>query len=411
MGKRVGLGPTGHRAAVGPAPSYAPCCQCLLLRGADRQNAVGDTPSRRVPPASLRSIPFRSGRRPTYPANLIHETGRLTNWPRCVAERDMVPGCVLDLPWDTDVMVKNDCWIRTRKWDVMRVRIACLNQTTWLVLGVLCMLGIGGPVRAAPISGPIVEETPGNSVTTGKWPEAPGSPAPYSGDVADVQDNAPVAKPGQEQFGRDGLPPPLPSSRSRPPLIPSPGQTQAPTGSPQGAIDQDWTLDHEVKEAVRPLYEDLKASGVAEAVRSLTSDLGLSGSSSLNDPTPSESAKDSGNGAPTESAVAERLGNNYAPQDRPRSATQTEQDKLAAAALWREFIEELKPWLFGLAGLFVLGYMAKLGLDFFLWAAARSTKRSSRGKRRRRHHRRPPGTTDKSGALSPGSHRTGRSSP
>ena len=277
----------------------------------------------------------------------------------------------------------------------MRVRIACLKQTTWLVIGVLCMLGTGGPVRAAPISGPIAEETPGDSVTAGKWPDAPGSPAPYSGEVADVQDNAPVAKPAQEQFGRDGLPP---SSRSKPPLIPSPGQTQAPTGSPQGAKDQDWTLDHEVKEAARPLYADLKASGVAEAVRSLKSDLGLSGGSLLNDPTSSDNAKDSGNGAPTESAAAERLGNSYGPQDRPRSATQTEQDKLVAAALWREFIEELKPWLFGLAGLFVLGYMAKLGLDYFRWAAARSTKRSARGTRRHRRHRRPPGTTDKSSA-------------
>lgn len=275
--------------------------------------------------------------------------------------------------------------------------IACLKQTAWAAIGVICIIGIGGPVCAEPISGLIVEQTP-DSATTGKWPEASGSPAPYSPNVADVPDNATVAKPGQEQFGRDGLPPPPPSSRSKPPSIPSPSQTKVPTGSPQGARDEDWTLDHEVKEAVRPLYEDLRASGVAEAVRGLKSDLGLSGSSSLNDQTSSDNPKDSGNSAPTESASAERLGNSSGPQDRPRSATQTEQDKLAAAALWREFIDELKPWLFGLAGLFVLGYLGKLGLDYFRWAAARSTKRAPRGKRSHRRHRRPQGNTDKSGA-------------
>lgn len=280
----------------------------------------------------------------------------------------------------------------------MHIRIACLKQTTWLAICVFCMIGTGGPVRAAPISGLIVEETP-DSATTGKWPEGLGSPAPYSGDVDDVKDNTAVAKPAQEQLGRDRQSSPPPNNRAKRPLTPSPSQTNEPTGSSQRATDvnEDWTLDREIKEAVRPLYEDLKASGVAEAVRGLKSDLGLNGSSSFNNPTSSDDAKDSGNSAPREFASAERLGNRSAHQDRQRSAMQIEQDKLAAAAALKELIEEVRPWLFGLAGLFVVGYMIKLGLAYFRLAAARSAKRAPRGKRSHRRHRRPPGTTDKSG--------------
>ncbi len=284
----------------------------------------------------------------------------------------------------------------------MCARSAYQRQTASVAIAVICMIGMGGPVRAEPISGLIVEQTP-DPATTGSLPEALGRPPPYSGGLEDVRDNATVAKPAQEQLGRDGQSPSPPNSRAKRPAAPSRSQTNESTGSPQGATDvhEDWTLDREIKEAVRPLYEDLRASGVVEAVRGLKSDLGLNSSSSPNAPTSSDDAKDSGNSAPREFASAERLGDSYAPQDSPRSATQVEQDKLAAAAAWQELVEEVKPWLFALAGLYVLGYMTKLGLNYFQWKATRSPKRGSRGTRsHRRHHRhrRPQGTTDKSGA-------------
>lgn len=282
----------------------------------------------------------------------------------------------------------------------MHLRIACLKQTASVALGVtigvVCMMGTGGPVRAEPISGLIVEQTPGHSVTPGKWPEAAGSPLLHSSDVEDAKDSATVAKPGQEQLGTDRQPLLPPDNRSR--LTTSRSQTKEPTGSPDRTTytNEDWTLNREIKEAVRPLYEDLKAYGVAETVRGLKSDIGLNDSSSFNDPTTPVNVKDSGNSAPREFASAEGLGNSAAPQNRPQSATEIEQNKLAAAAAFREFVEELKPWLFALAGLYVLGYMIKLGLDYFRWSATRSAKRRSRGIRRHRRHRRPQGATDKS---------------
>lgn len=274
---------------------------------------------------------------------------------------------------------------------------ACLKLAASLAIGVI---GMGGPLRAEPISVLIVEQTPGESATPGKWPAAVGSPAPHSGDVEDATGNATVAKPAREQLGLDRQSLPPPTIRSKPPLTPSGSQTRESAGSPDRATDADenWPLNREIKEAVRPLYEDLKTSGVAEAVRGLKSDLDLNDSSSPNAGTSSDDGKISGSSAPREFASAESLGNRYAPPDRQRSTTQVEQDKLAAAALWREFLEEVKPWLFGLAGLYVLGYMFKLGLDYFRLAAARSVKRSSRGTRSHRRHRRPQGTTDKSGA-------------
>ena len=276
-------------------------------------------------------------------------------------------------------------------------RCAFRKLAASLAIGVICM---GGPLRAEPISGLIVEQTPGDSATPGKLPEAAGRPAPHATDLEDATGNATVAKPAREQLGLDRQSLPPPTIRSKPPLTPSRSQTSKSTGSPDRAADadEDWPLNREIKEAVRPLYEDLKTSGVAEAVRGLKSDLDLNDSSSPNAGTSSDDGKISGSSAPREFASAESLGNRYAPPDRQRSTTQVEQDKLAAAALWREFLEEVKPWLFGLAGLYVLGYMFKLGLDYFRLAAARSVKRSSRGTRSHRRHRRPQGTTDKSGA-------------
>lgn len=278
--------------------------------------------------------------------------------------------------------------------------ITCLKQAVSVAIGAICVIGMGSPVRAEPISDSIVEQAPGHSVKADAWPEALGSPPSSFGGAANEEDDTTGVKSAPGPLGRDSPSLPPTNRESKLPLTPSRSQTSEQTRPPRAAanVDADWLLDREIKEAVRPLYEDLKSSGVVEAMRDLKSDLGLDGRSSLGDPASSGDANARGNGSPAESVSTERLDSGLAPQDRPRSATQREQDKLVAAARWKELIEEIRPWLFGLAGLYVLGYITKLGLEYSRQAAIRSARRASRGTRRHRRHRRPSGNIDKSSA-------------
>lgn len=236
----------------------------------------------------------------------------------------------------------------------------------------ICMIGIAAPAVAEPISGQIVEQAIGNSAAPVKGVEEGENPASAFSGADNDKYNPTDSERGQAPLPRDRQSASSPSIRQEQPVV-SPGSLagQAP-GSPAAATSEDerWNLNRELKEAVRPLYEDLKAAGVVDAVQSLKADLGLSSSSPSDPRTASDNPRSQGNSAP---------------QDRQRSAAQIERDKLIAAAMWDEFIEDVKPWLYGLAGLFVLGYMIKLAVGYAEWKAMRSIKQGSRATRHHRH--------------------------
>lgn len=264
----------------------------------------------------------------------------------------------------------------------MNEDVADLKSSTLVAIVVICMIGIAVPAGAEPISAPIAEQAIGNSTGIGKGAETAENPATAFSDADDLKNNSTETKPGQAILLRDRQSPSSPSIRPER-LVIAPGSLGNPPSGSQASPttdDESWNLHRELKEAVRPLYEDLKAAGVVEAVRSLKADLGLGSSS------PSDSR--AGSGYPKNSADA-------APQDRQRSAAQIERDRLIAAAMWDEFVAEVKPWLYGVTGLFVLGYMIKLGVDYLQWKAMRSIKRGSRGMR---HHRHPKGAKHRDGA-------------
>lgn len=270
----------------------------------------------------------------------------------------------------------------------MRINIAYLKLTSSVVIGVIFIFGMCAPVRAEPISGLIVEQTPGDTVTPSKWPDAVAGPATDSSDVAGEKNNAMAAQPLQEQLDRERQSIPPPTERNERLLNPLGSQLNESSGSPvvAASVNEGGLLSREIKEAVRPLYEDLAGSAIVETVRDLKSDLGLNGSPSFNNPTSSDHSQKGGNIDPTESEQWDRPGNRYDAHNRPRSAAQIEKDKLVTTVMLNEFIEAIKPWLYSLAGLYIIGYMLKLGLDYSRWKTTRSRKRVSRGRRR---HRRP----------------------
>lgn len=124
-----------------------------------------------------------------------------------------------------------------------------------------------------------------------------------------------------------------------------------------------------IKDFVRPIQEGVAQSGVMEAVRNFESDMGLSKRPDSADP----SARGYSTGAPGSGAPA-------------KTAEQIRREQMAAATMFDDFINEVKPWAFGLAGLLALGYLVKLWLTYLRVKAARPGKR--RRSSRRRHSRR-----------------------
>ena len=162
----------------------------------------------------------------------------------------------------------------------------------------------------------------------------------------------------------------------------------APTATPGIQDNEAWQREFSsvIKEAVRPAYQDIVDSGFVEAIRSIESDLGLSNKR----PFGAESgvyAENSGSEPHRESAGWATPANNAATTSRPRSAEEIERDQVMAKVMLKELVEEVKPWVFTLFGLYALGYAVKLLLDYRRWKMARRRKRTSGGQRRKHHGR------------------------
>lgn len=157
---------------------------------------------------------------------------------------------------------------------------------------------------------------------------------------------------------------PLPADRT----VQTPSHTAQPT---KDALSQD--IRDSVKDVVRPLYQDIATSDVAQALRGLQSELGLDKEQAFNDKEP----RQAGSGLPSEATAWEGQPNREA----PRTAAQVERDKVLASVMMDKLIDEVTPWAIGLVALYVLGYLGKLALAY---GRVRSIRRQQRGLRRRR---------------------------
>lgn len=254
----------------------------------------------------------------------------------------------------------------------MDEEVADLKWSASAAIVAIWMIGIAAPAVAEPISGQVVEQAIGSSAAPVKGVEEGNNPATALSGADNDKYSPTDPRTGQAPLPRDRQAPSSPSIRQEQPVVPTGSLANQAPGSPatDTAEDERWSLNRELKEAVRPLYEDLKAAGIVAAVQSLKADLGLSSSSPSDPKMASDNPRSPGNSAS---------------QDRQRSAAQIERDKLIAAAMWDDFIEDVKPWLYGLAGLFVLGYMIKLAVGYVEWKAMRSIKQGSRATRPHRH--------------------------
>ena len=68
-------------------------------------------------------------------------------------------------------------------------------------------------------------------------------------------------------------------------------------------------------------------------------------------------------------------GNRPVADARYQTADQAKGERLLAQAMMEQLIQDVKPWAFGLVGLYVLGYILKLALDYHHWKVTRGDKR------------------------------------
>jgi len=159
----------------------------------------------------------------------------------------------------------------------------------------------------------------------------------------------------------------------RMPLPTGPGKGDAPNSpaTERGfntAPDAGTTIHSSVKEAVRPVYDQLVESGAVEAWHDLKADLGLNKNK--------WGEEGQANASPNRAGQVDAANSSWQDHGRPpKTAAQAQMDRELDAFMMRKLIDDVKPWFFGLVGLYALGYLVKAGFEFVQWKSARRRER------------------------------------
>lgn len=217
-------------------------------------------------------------------------------------------------------------------------------------LGMAALLAFSCTLHAEPL---LQSDTPPEDAPTAAQPEVRGEVAPLAKtDLLLIE--PPTAAP-QPARGLSALP----------------AETKTP------APDADPTLHSTLKEAVRPLYNELQESGAVDTWRELKSDLGLN-KNTWERPTQADAPL---NAAPADGAPPVAWQD---PANRPKSAAQAQLDREYDSYLLQRLIDDVQPWVLGGIGLYALGYLVKGVFNFMQWKSAR--RREYRAQRAHRHH-------------------------
>lgn len=223
-----------------------------------------------------------------------------------------------------------------------------------MAISLLCALSTGGQASAAPVAQQDATEPMTGAVDP---TELALEPAAFSVDGGDGQ-GAAIQAPGATQ-GRVTRVERAPSPFNQTPQTKLESQNSAakqPSVSP--GPDLAAEIRSTVKESVRPLHDQLVESGALEAWSDVKTSVGLSknkwGSESATNVDPTGAGRlDASNSASWQDRA-----------NRPKTAAQAEIDKEMAALMMEKLIDEIKPWVFSLGGLYLLGYLIKTGYDY-----------------------------------------------
>ena len=149
-----------------------------------------------------------------------------------------------------------------------------------------------------------------------------------------------------------------------------------------------------IKDAVKPMHEELSQSGIVQSIRKIEADMGGARPHDATD----RKSPDYSTGRPNPAAPA-------------KSPEQTRREQYHAALMMDDLIQEIMPWMIGLLGLLAVGYLMNTWLTHLRKKAGRAGKLRRFGRRKTRH-RLPSSSHDADGAhsaRSPHSSRSGRS--
>ena len=254
------------------------------------------------------------------------------------------------------------------------------KHVTRAAMGLLLALVLAG-VHAAPTTTPAVPPAVGNQQQLGNWSK---EPQKVQGDAA----NDPTADlPTPEKLLEEHLSGPREGGRSSQPArqrpVPAAGTVAAPgpADAPRrpgasGRTGPESEIERAAKDAVRPVVDELSASRVVEAARELKAGLGLGAGvagAEQRPMTPEQAAALARNnpnaelcGTPTSRAEIE---------NRYRSAEQIKVDKVVAEARLEKFIQDAKPWAYGLLGVYLFWFFLKFALNYHHWSTMRRERR------------------------------------
>lgn len=240
-----------------------------------------------------------------------------------------------------------------------------LRPHTLAAIMAISLLGAllpGGQASAAPVAQHEVTEPMTGAVVPDELALEPAALTVDAGDGQGAAIQAPDATPGRARRAeRASGPTPLTKLESQN------SAAKQPNPSPEPGFAAE--IRSTVKESVRPLRDQLVESGALDAWNDLKADLGLSknkwgdeGAADVNTTQPGR--PDASNSASWQD-----------PAHRPKTAAQAEIDREMASLMMDKLIEEVKPWVFSLVGLYLLGYLIKAGYDY---AQRKSIRRRER---------------------------------
>lgn len=278
-----------------------------------------------------------------------------------------------------------------------------LKRHATLLIAVAC-LAASAPIRAEPITlrgddGELGEASvanePGKNANTASLPATTGTAqetasAPAATALAERRSTAATAGEAAKAPADTAIPDP-PDGRAPAPRTNLAFDTDAAAAgeladaafspflqSEARAEENEWERD--LKEAIRPIYDELAASGVVDTVHGIKSYLNL-----LNAAVAPDGGRSNGGSGPptvTDPLVAERSApwaGAAAGYGTDAPAVHGERERMVAALIFEEWISTLQPWFFALLACYLAWQAARLAINFSHWKSARAKKRGSRG--------------------------------
>ena len=132
--------------------------------------------------------------------------------------------------------------------------------------------------------------------------------------------------------------------------------------------DSGLGIANAIKDAVKPIHEELSQSGIVQSIRKIEADMG---GARPHDATDRKSPEYS-TGRPDPAAPA-------------KSPEQTRREQHHAALMMDDLIKEIMPWMIGLLVLLAVGYLMKTWLTYLRKKAGRAGKLRRFGRRKTRH--------------------------